>query len=35
MNELFDKKVNAQKESLKNNWGSHKVTQAHEKGRSV
>ena len=32
MNELFDKKVNAQKESLKNILrGSHQLPQAHEK----
>ena len=32
MSELFDKEVNAQKESLKENfWGSHKLLQAHEK----
>ena len=31
MSELFDKEVNAQKESLKNLWGSCKLPQAHEK----
>ena len=32
MNELLDKQVNAQKESLKKNfWGSRKLPQAHEK----
>ena len=29
MGELFQKQVNAQKE--KNLWGSHKLSQAHEK----
>ena len=32
MSELFDKEVNAQKESLKKNfWGSRKLPHAHEK----
>ena len=32
MSELFDKEVNAQKESLKKNFrGSRKLPQAHEK----
>ena len=32
MSELFDKEVNAQKESLKKYfWGSRKLLQAHEK----
>ena len=32
MSELFDKEVNAQKESLKKYfWGSRKLPQAHEK----
>ena len=32
MSELFDKEVNAQKESLKKNfWGSRKLPYAHEK----
>ena len=32
MSELFDKEVNAQKESLKKNFrGSRKLTQAHKK----
>ena len=31
MSELFNKEVNAQKESLKNFRGSHKLPQAHEK----
>ena len=32
MSELFDKEVNAQKESLKENFrGSRKLPQAHEK----
>ena len=32
MSELFDKEVNAQKESLKKNFrGSHKLPHAHEK----
>ena len=31
MSELFDKEVNAQKESLKNFWGSCKLPQAHGK----
>ena len=32
MSELFDKEVNAQKESLKKNFrGSRKLSQAHEK----
>ena len=31
MSKLFDKEVNAQKESLKNFWGSRKLPQAHEK----
>ena len=32
MNELFDKEVNAQKESLKKNFrGSRKLPHAHEK----
>ena len=30
MSELFDKEMNAQKESLKNFWGSHKLPQAHK-----
>ena len=30
--ELLDKQVNAQKESLKSFWGSHKLQQAHKKG---
>ena len=30
--ELFNKKMNAQKESMKKNfWGSHKLPQAHKK----
>ena len=33
MSELFDKEMNAQKESLKKNfWGSCKLPHAHEKG---
>ena len=32
MSELFDKEVNAQKESLKKNfWGSRRLPHAHEK----
>ena len=32
MSELFDKELNAQKESLKKSfWGSRKLPQAHEK----
>ena len=32
MSELFDKEMNAQKESLKKNfWGSRKLPHAHEK----
>ena len=32
INELFDKEVNTQKESLKkSSWGSRKLPQAHEK----
>ena len=31
MSELFDKEVDAQKESLKKLLGSHKLLQAHEK----
>ena len=31
MSELFDKEVNAQKESLKNFWGSCKLPQTRKK----